>query len=353
MAKALAFTVIFFLSLVFSFSSALALSPRPKLIIGTDERIPILDTKLDPYWRIGQIGDFCTGSLIAPDVVLTAAHCVADIYNPYLNFAPARLGKLFPVPPITWKQIVVPTCYQSEEARICDYAFIFLAQSISGIQTFNLQGNFDSSSPVSIIGYPSDKENTMWRADCPATLDQQRLFYSCDTLGGMSGSPIIQQTEGTYRIVGIHTRGEEEINSGVLRHERMAELFAQAQEVLTGNQASLELTVFENPYLPQFEKAHSSVSLKNNCNQQIVAKVLYKDIRGNMAKKMRIIGKNSSKLLDQVYGPEVYLTFQTKSGDFISSGNELCGYGAAWPHCFNKYPINLELPEQELELHCP
>ena len=65
---------------------------QPRLIIDQDQRLPVLDTLQPPFRPIGQIGDFCTGSLIAPNIVLTAAHCIADIYNPYLAFSPAKNG---------------------------------------------------------------------------------------------------------------------------------------------------------------------------------------------------------------------------------------------------------------------
>ena len=72
----------------------------------------------------------CTGSLIAPDVFLTAAHCVVDpVYFPpgtqfYVSFAPDLYGKSIKV--IKATNVVYDPGYGHDEANLHDEALVFL-----------------------------------------------------------------------------------------------------------------------------------------------------------------------------------------------------------------------------------
>ena len=72
----------------------------------------------------------CTGSLIAPDVFLTAAHCVVDpVYFPpgtqfYVSFAPDLYAKSIKV--IKAASVVYDPGYGHDEANLHDEALVFL-----------------------------------------------------------------------------------------------------------------------------------------------------------------------------------------------------------------------------------
>ena len=68
------------LALCLSGAVAQAQDLRPG-VIGTDDRVRI--TERGPPWdAVGQVNvggvHFCTGTLVAPDVVVSAAHCVTN-----------------------------------------------------------------------------------------------------------------------------------------------------------------------------------------------------------------------------------------------------------------------------------
>ena len=63
---------------------------------------------------------------------------------------------------------------------------------------------------ININGYPGDKPwGTMWNSFCRiASTTWNRLYYSCDTSGGMSGSGVYAKfTSGKRIIYGIHAYG--------------------------------------------------------------------------------------------------------------------------------------------------
>ena len=83
-------------------------------VIGTDDR-RIVDVAEAPWPAVGQVNiaryrlaSWCTGTLIAPDRVMTAAHCVTD----------TSTGKLVPLPAIHFLTGVFGARWK-EHARMC------------------------------------------------------------------------------------------------------------------------------------------------------------------------------------------------------------------------------------------
>lgn len=83
----------------------------------------------DRNGRIDGDDEWCTGSLIAPDVFLTAAHCVVTPYTPagsqfYVSFAPDLYAK--GIRAIAATHYVWDPSYGHDQANLHDLALVFL-----------------------------------------------------------------------------------------------------------------------------------------------------------------------------------------------------------------------------------
>lgn len=215
-----------------------------KQIIGTDDRVYIADTSSFPFRAIGLIyaeypdgGGTCSGTMIAANAVLTAAHCLfdreADDWVLDLTFYPALSGRNAPYGGVGFEELLIPSGYptaaEGEEYNY-DIGLIILDQDI-GDRIGWLAYGYNDALPRftgNIVGYPGDKDQTMWRSSCE--VDPQRgwpnfLESECDTYAGTSGSAIYDYDPAVDDrvIFGVHiaartiTRGDyvERFNYGL------------------------------------------------------------------------------------------------------------------------------------------
>ncbi len=204
---------------------------EPESIIGPDGRTRVTDTTVFPYSAIVDLEvhfDFatalCSGWMIAPDRVATAGHCL--YYPGFGGWAksivayPGRDGSNAPFGSVNATYWSVRQKWVNALSPGVDYGVIQLASPIGntvgwfGYQ-YNDRNSFFIGRTVTVSGYPGDKTgdeaDTQWMMQGQiSSANKRRLFYSIDTYGGQSGSPLYGawgKRECSPCGFGIHTYG--------------------------------------------------------------------------------------------------------------------------------------------------
>lgn len=196
-------------------------------VIGTDERTRILETEKTP-WRMicaleidAPAGQYVgTGWLIGPKTLLTAGHCVygAEMggWANSIRVVPGRDGTEQPFGSVVSKKFSTVKRWVDNQDPDFDYGVIQLPDAVGqrlgwfglGVRTPDQL----RSARVNISGYPADRGGGVeqwFSANTVVAVTQRRVFYSVDTFGGQSGSPVWVQDDPKKPpvAVGIHAYG--------------------------------------------------------------------------------------------------------------------------------------------------
>ncbi len=202
-------------------------------IIGADDRVAVSGFA-GPWSAIGHINvsgyrslDRCTGTRVAPGLILTAAHCVVNIPRKKLHPAKdihfvAGVDHETNVGHSTARCVLLPDDFAfdddtrakpdmravllSKKFLSRDLALIVLNKDTAKADAIGIDTQpLPTGASIISAGYPADRRQVLTMHNACKVVDEVAglLATNCDTVVGTSGGPILVQKNGTWKVVAL------------------------------------------------------------------------------------------------------------------------------------------------------
>ena len=172
-------------------------------------------------FREQDTGAFCSGSLVGPDLILTAGHCIETV--PDCNAASLVFGYAVKSAGVLPKQVQSSDVYKCKEIVKTirnnsgqDFAVIRLDRPVANHDVLKIRqtGEVSVGDGLLVIGHPVGLPTKVTTGGKVRSIaNSEYLVASVDTYGGNSGSAVFNANTGL--IEGILVRGEQDfVNQG-------------------------------------------------------------------------------------------------------------------------------------------
>jgi hypothetical protein len=171
----------------------------------------------EPF-RNQPVGAFCSGFLVAPDVVATAGHCVDanDVTNVRFVFGFRMINATTAQTTVSNNEIYrgVRLLGRRLETTGSDWALVQLDRRVPNHRPARIRtaGRIPDNQAVHVIGHPSGLPiKVAGGANVRDNTPGPFFVANLDTYGGNSGSPVFNST--THQVEGILVRGERDFTT--------------------------------------------------------------------------------------------------------------------------------------------
>ncbi|MBO4675874.1 MAG: trypsin-like serine protease [Elusimicrobiaceae bacterium] len=196
--------------------------------VGTEKAVVVLEMPN----KQGDYKEMCSGVIVAPFTVLTAAHCLIDFITSDVSMQVVAVGVKKTKQGYPYSEVVgywLPEEYEnyhnnqkahkpksdlfdSKTGGRYDYGFILLKDPIhtqTGLFGVKSTRDYDVGAPIYILGrLGTERERTLWKLPGKITWQDKSFFFSdAYQARGLSGGPVILQNN-VSQVSGIFVAGE-------------------------------------------------------------------------------------------------------------------------------------------------